>query len=425
MKAYLPYLFILTCVGGLHGQYREISTGTQYAQQTYFKLSDFESTTIPNESWDIVFTAFGLQDGGIHVNESAPLSTDNAPPAIEFYKAPSNDFSDLIEETNIGARLFNTEESWTHGALNNSRDPNNPIDYGWGIYNPGINQVIGNEVFVIKQRDGSLKKFIVDSLVLTTYYLRHADLDGANEVSATVDKADFSDSGLAYFSFTSNSTVDVIPAEWDLVYCRYNVPLDDQQGGYIDYDVTGLLSHPNIKVARVEGIPVVDVSQETSFEFQDRIDIIGSDWKGFSFTSGWFLEDSLSFIVKMPDNQLYKLAFIDFEGSSTGTATFEQTDLGLLSSNRNLAPPGASWAIYPNPITQQTFTLSLDLKNKLESAEVSIFNTLGQRLWTRSLSTQEGLNAYELQIPDTIPTGQYWIRLQSPEGQFTQTLFIR
>jgi len=425
MKTYLPYLFLLACVSNLQGQFREISTGAQYGQQTYFKLGDFESTTVPNESWDIAFTAFGLQDGGIHINEAAPLSTDSAPPAVELYRAPSNNFSDLIEEGNLGERLYNTEESWTYGALNNSRDPNNPIDYGWGAYNPAINQVIGKEVFVIKQREGNFKKFMIDSLVLTTYYLRHADLDGANEASATINKADFSNSSLVYFSFTSNGTVDAIPADWDLVYQRYNVPLDDQQGGFIDYDVTGILSHPTIKVARVEGIPVIDVNQETSFEFQDRIDAIGSDWKGFSFTSGWFLEDSLSFIVKMPDNQLYKLVFIDFEGSSTGTATFEQTDLGVLSSNRTLAPPGASWAVYPNPISQHRFTLSLDLENRLEAAEVSIFNTLGQRLWTRSLSAQEGLNAYEFQIPNTIPSGQYWIRLQSPEGQLTQTLFIR
>lgn len=426
MKVYLYLLLLLSYGYLLQGQtYREISTGNQYTQQVYFELGEGEPVAIPNESWDIAFTAFGLQDAGIHINESTPLSTENAPPAVELYLAPTNVFTDVIQESAVTDRIFNTEESWTYGALNNTRDVNNPLDYGWGAYNPSINQVIGKQVFVLKMRDGSFKKFAVDSLVLNTYYLRHADLDGSNELAATVNKSDFADGGLAFFSFSSNSTIDVIPEKWDLVFCRYNVPLNDGQGGTIDYDVTGILNHPSVKVAEIRGIATNAVNETSTLNFEDRIDVIGSDWKGFDFASGWFLRDSLSYVVKMPNDQLYKLVFIDFSGSGTGTATFEQSDLGILSSNVNLAPEGASWAVYPNPILDHSFTLSLDLATSLGVGQLNLYNALGQKTWTYTMSTEAGFNAYTLQLPNTLAAGQYWLRLSTASGQLTQAIIIK
>lgn len=424
MKRYLHLTLLLLCTGMLYGQstFREISTGNSYVNQVFFELENFQPIAVPNESWDIAFTAFGLQDAGIHINESAAIS--NTPPPLELYYAPTNDFADEIKEGEIVAdRLVNSEESWNNGAFNSGRIIENPLDYGWGMYNPQVNQVIGNKVFVLKMRDGNYKKLKIDSLVISTYYFRHAELDGSNEQSARVDKADFADAGFAFFSFSSNSTINTIPEKWDLMYGRYRTILPQDS---TPYDVTGILSHPNLKVAEVKGMAADQVDVNTSLTFEDRIDIIGSDWKGFDFQIGWVLQDSLSYVVKMPNNHLYKLVFIDFSGSSSGgTSTFEQTDLGLLSSNQDLAPAGASWSVFPNPIQGGRFTLSLDLEQQLEEVEVSLFNALGQPLWRRSLSPRIGLNAYELALPAHIPAGQYWLRLQAATGQLTKTVFVR
>lgn len=421
MKGYLHLLLITLTLGSVQGQtFREISTGTQYANQVYFELGEFAPTSVPNDSWDLAFTAFGLQDAGIHVNEAASLNM--TPPPVELFLAPTNNFEEVVNAEDLTDRLENDEASWTYGALNFGRDENNPLDYGWGAYNPAVHQIIGNKVYVMKMRDGSYKKLTIDSLVVSTYYIRHADLDGSNALSATINKTDFSEAGIAYFSLTSNETISTIPAKWDLVFSRYRgyLPEDDTY-----YDVTGILSHPKVEVAEVRGIPVAEVDADASFAFEERIDVIGSDWKGFSFTSGWFLEDSLSYVVKKPDNQLYKLVFIDFEGSGTGTATFEQTDLGILSSNQSLAPAGASWSVYPNPISNHRFTLSLDLEQPLRDAQVSLYNALGQRLWQRELNTQAGLNAYDLVLPNTIPAGQYWVRLQAASGQLVESVYLK
>lgn len=424
MKKYLHLTLLFLSTGILHSQstFREISTGNSYVNQVFFELGDFQPTAIPNESWDLAFTAFGLQDAGIHVNESAAIS--NTPPPLELYYAPTDNFAAVILESEIIAdRLVNSEESWSNGAFNSGRVLSNPLDYGWGMYNPQVNQVIGNKVFVLKMRDGSYKKMMIDSLVISTYYFKYADLDGGNEQSTTIDKADFADAGFAFFSFSSNSTINSIPEKWDLMYGRYRTILPPDN---TPYDVTGILSHPNLKVAEVRGVEVDEVDVNTSLSFEGRIDIIGSDWKGFDFQLGWVLQDSLSYIVKMPDNHLYKLVFIDFSGSSSGgTATFEQSDLGILSSNEDLALAGTSWSIYPNPIQHGQFTLSLDLEQQLDEVQLSLFNTLGQSLWRRSLSPRPGLNAYEIELPANILAGQYWLRLQAASGQLTQTVFIR
>lgn len=110
----------------------------------------------------------------------------------------------------MAERLVNSVESWSSGAFNSGRIVENPLDYGWGIYNPQVNQVIGNKVFVLKMRNGSYKKMMIDSLVIGTYYFRHAELDGSNEQSARVNTADFVDAGFAFFSFSSNATIQTL-----------------------------------------------------------------------------------------------------------------------------------------------------------------------------------------------------------------------
>lgn len=82
MKKNLYLTLLLLCTGTLYSQatFREISTGNSYVNQVFFELGDFQPFAVPNESWDLAFTAFGLPDAGIHVNESASIS--NTPPAL-------------------------------------------------------------------------------------------------------------------------------------------------------------------------------------------------------------------------------------------------------------------------------------------------------------------------------------------------------
>ena len=49
--------------------------------------------------------------------------------------------------------------------------------------------------------------------------------------------------------------------------------------------------------------------------------IIGHDWKDFDLgTFTWEVFDDLVYFIETPDNDIWQLQFIDFEGSSTGVS---------------------------------------------------------------------------------------------------------
>src|SRR5690606_24410143 len=127
-------------------------------------------------------------------------------------------------------------------------------------------------VFVIRLRDGTDLKMQIQSLASGTYQFRDANLDGSNEVTKTVTKADHSGL-LAYFSFETGDIVDVEPATgFEMVFLRYTTPLPDPGGGDpIPYLVTGILSGGGVQVAQANGIDPETVS------FLDFADSLSTD----------------------------------------------------------------------------------------------------------------------------------------------------
>ena len=391
----------------------QISTGSSYSNQAYYDIASLQTVaTKANDQFDLVFTAFGQQDAGIHVNEST-ISTFGAPaPEVELYLTEATNLTEVTAFDSLFTRVYNDEESWAYGAVNNTRDEANIADYGWGAYNPISRQVVGSKVFVIKLRSGAFKKFTIDSLALTTYHMTYANLDGTEENSVAIDKNNFQ-SGLAYFSFETGNAIDLGVPAFDLVFTRYITDLyDSETGDTLDYPVTGILSGPGVEVAKIVGMAPEDVTLDNvPDEFSNRIDIIGWDWKAFSFTSGWSLADSTSYIVKARDNKLYKLVFIDFEGSSTGVATFEQTELGVVSTVNDANSIFKGVSVFPNPIIND-LNLVFDLKKGTSSIDFQLFNQLGQQVWANQRNGIEGLNAIQFDLPN-LSKGYYSLIMQT------------
>ncbi|MEM6726180.1 MAG: HmuY family protein, partial [Bacteroidota bacterium] len=161
MKTHLLALaFCLLCLPVLmHAQTPQIVTmGQNYQNQVFVNFTSGDTYAYDLESWDIAFTA-DLFQVGIVVNEGVPNAGGPPPPpgTIELYESTATDFSSATE-ADITDRIFNTEEFWSKGAFNNSADPNNQLDQGWGLYNTGNNTVVGNKVFFIRLRDGVMRK---------------------------------------------------------------------------------------------------------------------------------------------------------------------------------------------------------------------------------------------------------------------------
>ena len=399
--------------------YQAISTGAGYQKQSFFKLSTDTETQSNNTAWDIAFSVFGFQDGGIFINEGAGTVMGQPQAVPEVYSALTENFDEQPDPATLeDFPLYNSEKSWENGAFNEIRDLSNPLDYGWGQYNFVSHQILGTSVYVIKLRNGQYRKFKVESLTGGTYTFKYANLDGSNLVTKTINKADHAGKTLAYFSFESGNTVNVEPADgFDLVYCRYITPLYDPGSmTFLAYSVTGILSGEGVRVAKADGITPETV-QFTDFQdsLSSNMDVIGYDWKAFS-GAAWTLDDDRVYFVNTSDEHVWKVQFVDFEGSSTGTTVLEKTDLGTLSAVTLPDAIGMKALMYPNP-TQERLVVSLDVPTSLEGdAQLAITDLSGRTVAQRQLNLTGGFQVTELQVNTWTP-GAYVIHLKLGENE--------
>jgi len=411
-KGLLFFLFSFTLFQ-LSAQFVEVSYGPGYSQQLFYSLSSQESVSLDDAAWDIAFTAQGLQDAGIFLNEAASSDENDAP--LELYLVPGKSYEEVISEDDLGGRLYNDEQSWQYGAFNAMRSENNPLDYGWGTYDPSAMAVEGTQLFALKLRDGSFRKLEISALNGTAYEVRHAAFDGSGELSFSVDKSNHEDTGLVFYSLTANEVVAEVPAtgDWDLLFTRYTTPLDDGQGNILDYLLTGTLSGLGVEVAQADGIDPATVEFDAYRDsLQSALDIIGYDWKSFDLnTFSWSLPLDRVYFVKTAEGQVYKLQFVDFEGSSTGVAVFEQTDLGITNSIETSAIVN-DFTLFPNPV-RDIATIGLTLEQATR-ARLQLFSTSGQTVWSAEAQFPAGFQVKELNLRH-LPGGTYYLSVQ-PQG---------
>lgn len=416
----LSLLFIL-CAFVVNAQnYAQVSVGAAYAQQVYYTLDGDNVIALDNISWDLAFST-GPGGAGILCNESASLS---APISLAVFLAPTNDFANTIDPAALTDSLYNGEASWEDGALVSVKDETNPFDFGWGSYNPNTHIVMGDKVFAIRLRDDSWKKIKIESLSMGVYTMKYADLDGENEATITINKGDFADSPLALFSFDTG-TATAAPANWDLFFGRYLTPLDAGGGVIVQYPVTGILSGPGVEVAEANGVDPATVDHQPYLDSLDaRLDIIGSDWKSFNLnTFSWAIESERAYFLKLPDNNLWKLVFVDFEGSGTGTTTFEKTNLGVLTSAKVPESNFKEFGVFPNPVGAE-FTVSFSLKERRTNMPLYLVNSLGQKVWERRIDANSNLNVFNFMRP-SLPAGIYRIVAGQGADLMTDTIFIK
>jgi Secretion system C-terminal sorting domain/HmuY protein len=399
---------------------QEIATGAGYQKQSYVNLSAGTEKLVNNTAWDIAFAVSSPQEAGVFVNESAGTSMGSPLPQVELYDALSTSFDEQPDPTSLTSfRLYNKELTWAYGAFNEVRDPLNPFDFGWGVYNPQSNQVTGSAVYVVKLTNGQYRKIQIVSLVGTTYTFKYANLDGSGLQTKTINKADHAGKTLAYFSFATGNTVDVEPAAggFDLLYCRYSTTLYDP-GTMTDivYNVTGILSGRGVKAVKADGVnPATVAFADYQSQLETKLDVLGHDWKNFSGTA-WSVDEDRVYFVKTADSRAWKLHFIDFEGSSTGKAVFEKQDLGLISAVQDPAAVGLGASIYPNPV-QDELTIALDIPANLAAeAQLEVVDVQGRLIANKSVSLVNGFQVYQMPAAHWA-SGMYLLRLKLPNQE--------
>ena len=373
----------------------QVSVGASYTLQTYYDISTGDVYEVENDAWDIAFSNMGVQDAGVFINESASLTGTS----IKLFLTDINEWNEEIIDTSPfvdSLAIYNPEQNWEEGALNTVKDPDSAFDYGWGAYSVSSHTVVGDKIWVIKKRDGSFLKLQIQELASSVYSFRYADLDGNNEVTYSISKADYDSGQLIYFSFETQEEF-TIPIDYDLIFQRYTTPLDAGDGTFLEYTVTGILLAPNTQAVVADGVDIYDVEEEDYVDaYSDLPTTIGHEWKAFDFTSGWIIDEDRVQFVRTSDNEIYKVLFYDFEGSSTGITTLEKTYLGVVSSSSDLQM--SEITIYPNPSSNYIILQSDDF------TPIDIITSNGQKISNEPLKDHQRISI------STLNSGQYFLR---------------
>lgn len=399
---------------------QNFSIGTSYANGQYYNLENNTTTSLLHSAWDIAFSVYGSTDGGIFINEGASYSGT----APKLYIIPNKSFTDNILAIDVGAELRNDEISWSNGSFNSVKVSSNWADYGWGVYNMGNHKIEGSNLYAIELGNGNFKKLSIDTLTSGTYYFKYADFDGSNLQQQSIVKSAFPNQTLAYFSFATNSTVNAEPTTgWDWLFTRYETTVDNS-GVPTPYTVGGILLNKGVEAVIADGINPATVDIVSYATDSDSLTIIGHDWKSYSFSSGWIMDADRVYFVKTADSTLYKIQFIDFQGSSTGQGTFLQTTLGKWTAIEQTETYSAleSFNIFPNPATDY-LNLSFSLEEKQMDMQVQIVNYLGQFILEKTIQGNSGLNALIIDSQG-LNAGSYVLTLQSKDVFISKKISI-
>ncbi|TSJ42492.1 HmuY family protein [Fluviicola chungangensis] len=284
----------------------QVELGGNYANQIYY---DLETSSIirqnNREVWDLAFEA---GENGFHI---------------------------LLNESRIMAAALSNETDIT--ALTSDAG----LTYHWDFHTGNLDSTaIGDwqslgKVYAIDLgtalTGGSLgkKKLKVVSVTSAEYQIQFADLNSSVIQTFTIPKSTIA--GFTYFSMTgSGSLVDIEPNKetWDLIFTAYCHVFDS----HTPYSVVGVLSNRyGVKVQEVT-IPFADLKHSDIAEsaFEDRINVIGYDWKTYDFDNGIYVVNSnRTFIVKTVSGRYYKMRFVDYYDANgiKGAPKFELQEL--------------------------------------------------------------------------------------------------
>lgn len=386
-----------------------INTAPANADQVWYRLSNDEVHTTSLASWDLGFEINGFS-ASILVNTAKGVKIYNTNLGVAGWEELTAMDVENWDELN------NSETDWSAGALTDGA--NGGINLGWGNYDVGTHVVAGTQLFVVSLSTTVHKKLRIDALSQGVYYFTYADLDGSNEQSGELEKSDYLGRNFGYWNITTNTTVDIEPANtaWDLLFTKYLSDLG------VWYGVAGVLQNSSVEVAQLDEVNV-DAAQLSQAEglFSSDINIIGSDWKTFTGTQYVYAADR-SYFVRDVDGAIWKLVFTGYGGGATGTMTFEKEFVGTTSVTEVTVNNG-SVVLYPNPVQQGTGAVNILADIPGDRAQVRVLDLNGREVFTGSVNGLDGFSARRVQM-GALPTGMYMLQLVHAHGVATARMIV-
>ncbi|MFW5974882.1 MAG: T9SS type A sorting domain-containing protein [Bacteroidota bacterium] len=382
--------------------------GSGYENDVYYSMENGMLSMEDAQEWDMAFRTDAFS--------SAIFINDGNGAVLKTY--PNGDTADWATLDTAGFSqwpgMYNHESDWDMSAF--ERHTLGHPDYGWGTYSMTTHNVTGDSIFVLKLTDGSFKKVWIEQKESTqnTYYFRHADLDGENEVDVELDVDPYTEKHHIFYSIADDEVVDREPkkSEWDIVFSRYVSMID----GETPYIVTGVISNLNTPVA--EYVPVSpDFTDWQPADFDTSKSVIGYDWKEFDMGSYTYtVDDSLVYFIESQENNIYKLRFTAFEGSSTGKVVFEKEQVSTTDIDELAGSEQGMLRVYPNPA--HTY-LNVEFAGT-DEAEVELYDVSGQLVKTGQLSGGD----YRTDVSG-LQRGVYIVRVKAGHNLISKKFSVR
>jgi hypothetical protein len=393
-----------------------VSTSATYQNQVWYSLLNDEVKSTSKDNWDLAFEIKGFYSSILANTQKTGLKVYQSP--YHFSEWSTFDTSGYQTWT----QLHNSDTAWEIGALNRS-GVFNTADMGWGEYDANTHAIVGSRLFLLINPDNQFYKLGINSLVSGTYKFTYMNLNESDSNAISIKKSDYSNSQFAYFEMGSKTVFEREPDanEWDLTFTKYiynNYP--DGNGGFIQYPVTGILSNKNIKIAEVKSVDVATFTDYPNAKFESKINVIGSDWKSFNGTQ-FVIKDSLLYFVKDLENNIWKLVFTGFTGSSEGKYIFSKQKIGNTSVEAEKV--GFFTQIYPNPASNgQSLHLVSDFKNLVKNYSIEIKDIQGKTVYSQSFENLQGFNA--LKLPIEFGPGIYTVSVKADNSTSINKLIV-
>ena len=405
-------VFCIILSFSLYSQNQSISLQPSYTNQSFYSLENGEISNLNNSDWDLAFSTANMSSS-IRIN--AGMGT-------ELYSYPLGDTTDWnnFNSSNLSNWLpiYNSDTNWFIGAFD--KHSTSMFDMGWGMYSMITHYVTGDSLYAIKTVGGDWKKLWIQKLANGEYTFKYANLDGSNEINASVLKANYSDKNFVYYSLDQNSVLDREPnsVDWDITFTKYITPV---QG--MPYGVTGVLSNDGVHVAQADNIPDPNSYNDYSqHPMMTEINSIGYDWKSFDMsTFSYSVEPYRCYFVKDLQNKIWRIIFTSFEGSSTGNIEFNTLEMTSSTSISELQSDISTFEIYPNPITDNNLTVVFDISSDI--SELNIFDITGKNIYNEIFNSK-GFQAKSISIPN-LNNGIYVVTLSSKGSIFQKKLVVR
>ena len=411
-KKLANFIFLSCLFNVLIAQNTQISVNSGYTHQSFYSMQNGEVFNTTNNDWDIAFHT-DMFSSTIRINDGQ---------GVELYTYQGGDTSawNMINPstTNIlTSPMYNSDTSWDYGAFG-ANQAAGVMDYGWGVYNIATHHIVGDSLFIIKTVDGNWKKLWLDKKASGTYEFKYANLDGSNEVAANVPASNYSNKRFIYYSLNQDLTIDREPelSSWDITFTRYITPV---QG--IPYGVTGALTNQGIKIADVANIPSpFTYADYNTHIFSQEINTIGYDWKTFDMSSfTYMLDNDRCFFIKDYNQNVWRVIFTQFDGSSTGNIEFNVQSLSSTSVS-NIEDDNSSLHIYPNPANNQDVSIIYEATDN--NVFLEIYDISGREVYSTSLQG-DGLKRHS--IPSYyFEKGIYIVSLNINNNILTDRLII-